>query len=230
MLPLQIESVVPRDGQLVAIASLGDQIIELPIQLSTSAGDDCPILHLALGPIHLDLLGLQVDTSAICLNIDAMPGEGALLGNLLCDVAHLLDGGVNLGDILGNLTEEELSDLLTGIGDLLNAVLHDVLSPTSVTGASGSQAAASSGAAAASPVNVLHLSLGPVDLNLLGLTVHLDDCDDGPVTVDITAVPGSGNLLGNLLANLGHLLDSNASTAALANALNRVANAISALL
>jgi hypothetical protein len=37
---------------------------------------------------------------------------------------------------------------------------------------------------------ILNLELGPVDLTLLGLNVHLDDCDDGPVTVDITARRG----------------------------------------
>ena len=38
----------------------------MPAELSTSPGDDCPILHVALGPIHLDVLGLVVDTSPIC--------------------------------------------------------------------------------------------------------------------------------------------------------------------
>lgn len=41
-----------------------------------------------------------------------------------------------------------------------------------------------------------------MDLTLLGLQVVLDDCDGGPVVVDITAETGSGNLLGNLLCGL----------------------------
>lgn len=60
---------------------------------------------------------------------------------------------------------------------------------------------------AAGACNILNLSLGPVDLNLLGLTVHLDNCNNGPVTVDVTAQQGSGNLLGNLLCGVSHLLD-----------------------
>ena len=40
----------------------------------------------------------------------------------------------------------------------------------------------------------LDLVLGPSDLNLLGLQLHLD-----PVRLTITAVPDAGNLLGNLL-------------------------------
>jgi hypothetical protein len=49
---------------------------------------------------------------------------------------------------------------------------------------------------------VLDLVLGPIDLNLLGLVVHLDQ-----VHLNITAVPGAGNLLGNLLCAVAGLLD-----------------------
>ena len=64
--------------------------------------------------------------------------------------------------------------------------------------------------------DILNLSLGPVDLTLLGLQVRLNNCDDpaGPVTVDVFAVPGPGNLLGNLLCGLSGLLDNNANIAA----------------
>ena len=43
---------------------------------------------------------------------------------------------------------------------------------------------------------------GPLDLNLLGLAVHLDE-----VVLDISAVPGAGNLLGNLLCGVANLLN-----------------------
>ena len=82
---------------------------------------------------------------------------------------------------------------------------------------------------AGSPSN-LHLSLGPVHLNLLGLNVDLDNCDDGPVTVDITAQRGPGRLLGNLLSSVTHLLDGQGQGRPLANALNRVADAIGDIL
>ena len=64
---------------------------------------------------------------------------------------------------------------------------------------------------------ILDLVLGPLDLNLLGLEVHLDT-----VHLNITAQSGSGNLLGNLLCAVAHLLDSSASGNALANLLNRI--------
>lgn len=57
----------------------------------TAAAAVCSILHLVLGPINLNVLGLQVTTNQIVLDISAIPGAGNLLGNLLCDVANLLN-------------------------------------------------------------------------------------------------------------------------------------------
>jgi hypothetical protein len=51
--------------------------------------------------------------------------------------------------------------------------------------------------------DILRLRLGPLDLDLLGLVIHLDR-----VVLDITAEPGPGNLLGNLLCAIAGLLDS----------------------
>ena len=48
---------------------------------------------------------------------------------------------------------------------------------------------------------ILELVLGPLDLSLLGLNVSLDDCEDGPVQVCISASRREG-LLGNLLCGL----------------------------
>ena len=65
---------------------------------------------------------------------------------------------------------------------------------------------------------ILHLELGPLDLNLLGLVVHLDK-----VVLDITAESGPGNLLGNLLCGIAGLLDQgNTPLNQLANLLNQL--------
>jgi hypothetical protein len=77
----------------------------------------CSILSLDLGPLDLNLLGLRVALDPVVLLIEAVPGAGALLGNLLCAVAGLLDGG--LGGVLGGL----LGNLLTDIANLLNGLL-----------------------------------------------------------------------------------------------------------
>jgi hypothetical protein len=51
----------------------------------------CQVLNLVLGPLDLNLLGLEVHLNRVVLNIEATPGPGNLLGNLLCAVAGLLD-------------------------------------------------------------------------------------------------------------------------------------------
>jgi len=77
-----------------------------------ATGGGCQILDLTLGPLHLDLLGLVVDLNQVHLNITAQPGPGNLLGNLLCSVSHLLDGGNTAG--LQNLLNL-LNGLLGGL-------------------------------------------------------------------------------------------------------------------
>lgn len=67
---------------------------------------------------------------------------------------------------------------------------------------------------------VLALTLGPLHLNLLGLVVDLNQ-----VNLNITAVPGPGNLLGNLLCSVANLLNGNGVSPALTNLLNHI-NAI----
>jgi hypothetical protein len=65
---------------------------------------------------------------------------------------------------------------------------------------------------------VLTLDLGPLHLDLLGLVVDLF-----PVNLDVTAVPGSGNLLGNLVCAVSHLLDNTGgATSGLSNLLNQL--------
>jgi len=68
---------------------------------ATSGG--CQVLDLVLGPLHLDVLGLNVDLNQVHLNITAVPGPGNLLGNLLCAVTHLLDNTGASNNALQNL-------------------------------------------------------------------------------------------------------------------------------
>ena len=74
----------------------------------------CDILNLVLGPLDLNILGLQVSLQRVVLDIVAVAGAGQLLGNLLCAVAGLLDGGP-LAGLLG-----QLSTLLNQILAALN--------------------------------------------------------------------------------------------------------------
>jgi hypothetical protein len=88
-------------GNIIASVT---QAVTIPLQVSGS----CTILHLDLGPISLNVLGLQVTTNEIIVDITAVSGPGNLVGNLLCAVTHLLDNP---------------SGTLAGITNLLNTIL-----------------------------------------------------------------------------------------------------------
>jgi len=76
-------------------------------------------------------------------------------------------------------------------------------------------------AAAAAPAacNVLNLVLGPLNLNLLGLVVTLNQ-----VHLNITAVPGE--LLGTLLCDVANLLNSGGALSGIASLLNQILAAL----
>jgi hypothetical protein len=74
-------------GQQVPVS----QTVTTTVQNATTAGS-CDILNLVLGPLHLNVLGLNVDLNQVVLDITGQTGAGQLLGNLLCAVAGLLDG------------------------------------------------------------------------------------------------------------------------------------------
>jgi len=78
------------------IGTVTDLAVTLPV-LDTNA--TCDILELTLGPLDLDLLGLQVHLDEVHLVIEAQPGPGNLLGNLLCAIAGLLDTNAGLNTI-----------------------------------------------------------------------------------------------------------------------------------
>ncbi len=76
--------------------------------------------------------------------------------------------------------------------------------------------------------DILTLGLGPLDLDLLGLRVALD-----PVNLLIEAIPGAGNLLGNLLCGVAGLLDGGLGSGLgglLAGLLDAIADLLNGLL
>jgi len=148
------------------------------LQQAAPTSGQCSVLNLALAPIHISLLGLHVDTSAICLNITASQ-NGGLLGNLLCSLAG---GGIP--------TPLQVNQLQNGLTTILNGALRN--SPTAPQNAS---------AVCTGQCSILDLVLGPVNLSLLGLNVSLDNCASGPVEVCVSATASEG-LLGNLLCGL----------------------------
>jgi hypothetical protein len=106
---------VNQNGQLAAVGnltgtltdSLGNVIgsITQQITLLVDATGTCEILNLTLGPLDLDLLGLQVHLDQVHLEITAESGPGNLLGNLLCGIAGLLDSSGPLNTLVRTLNQ-----------------------------------------------------------------------------------------------------------------------------
>jgi len=96
-------------GQVIAA---GLKTVAIPVAVNTTGqaaaaidaqAISCGILHLELGPLDLDLLGLQVHLNKVVLDITAVPGAGNLLGNLLCSVANLLNNPSGLAQLLNQI-------------------------------------------------------------------------------------------------------------------------------
>ena len=103
-----------KRGVLIPVKSVDGQSVRPSAARANAAiapnARACPVLNLVLGPLHLDILGLVVDLNQVVLKVIANSGAGALLGNLLCAVAGLLDGG-------------PLAGLLPQVQALLNRIL-----------------------------------------------------------------------------------------------------------
>ncbi|MFD2361744.1 MULTISPECIES: ABC transporter substrate-binding protein [unclassified Arthrobacter] len=82
-----------------ATTQISQSLTTTVLSATTTPTGTCDILSLVLGPLHLDVLGLVVDLNQVVLNITAQSGAGNLLGNLLCSVAGLLDGGISLNSL-----------------------------------------------------------------------------------------------------------------------------------
>jgi hypothetical protein len=93
---LLTRTITNQDGTTSQVS----QAVSAPI---TAAAASCPILSLPLGPLHLNVLGLVINLNQVYVNITAQSGAGNLLGNLLCDVANLLNNGGALSSIVADL-------------------------------------------------------------------------------------------------------------------------------
>jgi hypothetical protein len=108
---LDITRFTVQNGQIVAIGVLngtlgGFPVTNEPVALPVTFGQhSCTILELTLGPLDLNLLGLMVHLDEVHLEITAQPGSGNLLGNLLCQIAGLLDNNASLKAIVDKLNQ-----------------------------------------------------------------------------------------------------------------------------
>jgi hypothetical protein len=136
----------------------------------------CNILALRLGPVHLAVLGIRVDTSHISLDVTARR-RGGVLGRLFCALA---DAEVRFPRAAIAQANRRLDDA---------PIVTRANAPVRVATHQGT-------------CQILDLILGPLHLDLLGLVVDLyGQTKSDPVRVTITGEPGHG-LLGDLLCSL----------------------------
>ena len=157
------------------------------IRRLASADRICPILSLTLGPLDLNLLGLIVHLDQTHLVITA-DSEGGILGQLLCGLTSGHHG--SHARAAKRLTRAMHRSGLSTRGLRFAVPLYQTSSggvTTLTTGAPNSPMVI---------CPILDLTLGPLDLNLLGLMVHLDT-----VHLVITA-DSEGGILGQLLCGL----------------------------
>jgi hypothetical protein len=128
---------------------------------------------------------------------DSLGGTGTFTGNFnLQRFAVQNNQIVAVGTLTGTLTNS--------VGTVLGSILRTI---SMILDAAATQASC----------EILHLELGPLDLNLLGLVVHLDR-----IVLDITAQSGPGNLLGNLLCAVANLLNGGGALSTIVNLLNQI--------
>ncbi len=102
---------------------------------------------------------------------------------------------------IGTLT----GDVLDSTGGVLGSISQVVTVPAQVSGS----------------CQILNLTLGPLHLNRLRVVVDLNQ-----VVLTITAVPGAGNLLGNLLCAVANLLNAGGPISNLLSSLSGLLNQI----
>ena len=120
-----LKGVIPGEGAFKKTVTMPVEAIN-GTELADLGGGDanamrlaatCDILNLVLGPLDLNLLGLEVHLDQVVLDIVAVTGAGNLLGNLLCAVAGLLDPTSPLEGLLTQLTGL-LNQILGALGGL----------------------------------------------------------------------------------------------------------------
>jgi hypothetical protein len=177
---------VVADGTLSGKLRSGTSVSRdsAPVRFAVAAkprGGRCDVITLRLAPLDLELLGVQVTTSHINLDVYAL--KGRVLGDLFCALSH------------AKVTFPRTARVARAMNSRLGG------QPLGVFSASESSTAR---AAVAQPQScqVLKLVLGPLHLDLLGLVVDLyGKTHNDPVVVTINAQPSKG-LLGQLLCGL----------------------------
>ncbi|OYO20412.1 hypothetical protein [Enemella evansiae] len=146
------------------------------------------------------------------------PGKGNSAATTTLPVSGTTNNGGSFAGSLSGLTSQVVNGVVQLTGSLTGTVTNPDGSTQQVT---QNFSAPVTSMAATQGCQVLNLDLGPLNLNLLGLVVDL-----APVSLDITAVPGAGNLLGNLVCAIAGLLDGGGPLNGISALLNRLLSAL----
>jgi hypothetical protein len=147
----------------------------------------------------------SVPASTTTKAVSAAPSSSSV-GSLTSVVTGTFNNADGQGTFKGTFTPRSFS-VVNGVLEatgVLKGTLTDANGNSLGTVSKTVTDSVNTSAAANAPVGcqVLNLVLGPLNLNLLGLVVTLNQ-----VHLNITAVPGAGNLLGNLLCAVANLLN-----------------------
>ena len=191
-LSAKITSFSARAGGVVATGTLTGNLrsgarvshASAPVKFAVAAkasGGRCDVITLRLAPLDLELLGVQVTTSNI--NLDVYAVHGRVLGDLFCALSH------------AKVTFPKAARVARALNSRLGGRPLPVFAESESLPAASTQAPAQT-------CQVLKLVLGPLNLDLLGLVVDLyGKTQSDPVVVTINAQPDKG-LLGQLLCGV----------------------------
>lgn len=170
-------------------AQLAGAAAKQKVTFAVAKSGSCNVLTLNLQQLNLQLLGLNLTTSAINLKITGRNSES--LGALFCRLSK----GLKIASAAGaRAAAASLNRHLHG--HALHAIRLRAALP--VVTAQAAQAPAAPGC------RVLDLVLGPLNLDLLGLVVNLYGPDASkPVEVHVTADP-AGGVLGSVFCKLAN--------------------------
>jgi hypothetical protein len=185
---------LPAAAAAMAALAVGVPVAASAASAATVHGSAVPAVTQAPGKITAPVTGTFTNAA----------GPGTFKGTFTPTKFSVVNGALEATGVLrGTLTNANGAS----IGSVSQTTTMPVVTSTGGTAA----------AAAPAACNVLNLTLGPLNLNLLGLVVNLNQ-----VHLTITAVPGVGNLLGNLLCTVANLLNSGGSLSQLSTLLNQV--------
>jgi hypothetical protein len=186
------------------------------------ATSSCKVLHLELGELHLVLLGLYVNLTpvnapSIVLDISANSDEA--LGHLFCQVLNAVSGA-STGTTTTAAATKATRKLNSGFaskygGGVINTTIPLATRTIAATTTAATTTAATTTAATTTTTTptvatgqcpVLDLVLGPLNLDLLGLVVQLNQID-----LNISADPTG--TLGSLFCGLAGTTSTASTTA-----------------